>query len=63
MLHESQNECLETILVIFDRRALIFENLFENSGKNMKNYATFVAMRSGDHLGDANMSKKSPSLR
>ena len=26
----------------------------------MKNDATFVRMRSGDHLGDAKMSKKAP---
>ena len=29
----------------------------------MKNDTTFVRMRSGDHLGDAKMSKKSTSLR
>ena len=29
----------------------------------MKNDATFVRMRSGDHLGDAKMSKKGTSLR
>ena len=28
----------------------------------MKNDATFVRMRSGDHLGDAKMSKKGTSL-
>ena len=39
---------LEAILVIFGRRALIF--LFESSWTNMKNYTTFVRMRSGDHL-------------
>ena len=53
---------LETILVIFGRRALIFffvRKLLEK----MKNDATFVRMRSGDHLGDAKMSKKSTSLR
>ena len=27
----------------------------------MKNYTTFVRMRSGDHLGDAKMSKKGTS--
>ena len=53
---------LEAILVIFGRRALIFF-LFESSWKNMKNDATFVRMRSGDHLGDAKMSKKGTSLR
>ena len=29
----------------------------------MKNDATFVRMRSGDHLRDAKMSKKGTSLR
>ena len=29
----------------------------------MKNDATFVNMRSGDHLGDSKMSKKGTSLR
>ena len=29
----------------------------------MKNDTTFVLMRSGDHLQDAKMSKKSTSLR
>ena len=29
----------------------------------MKNDTTFVRMRSGDHIGDAKMSKKSTSLR
>ena len=29
----------------------------------MKNDFTFVRMRSGDHLGDAKMSKKGTSLR
>ena len=29
----------------------------------MKNDATFVRMRSGDHLGDAKMSKTGTSLR
>ena len=53
---------LEAILVIFGRRALIFF-LFERSRKKMKNDATFVRMRSGDHLGDAKMSKKGTSLR
>ena len=37
--------------------------LFESSWKKMKNDATFVRMRSGDHLGDAKMSKKGTSLR
>ena len=53
---------LEAILVIFGRRALIFF-WFESSWKKMKNYTTFVRMSSGDHLGDARMSKKSTSLR
>ena len=52
----------EAILVIFGRRALIFF-LFESSWKKMKNDATFVRMRTGDHLGDAKMSKKGTSLR
>ena len=50
------------ILVIFGRRALIFF-LFESSWKNMKIDTTFVRMRSGDHLGDAKMSKMGTSLR
>ena len=54
---------LEAILVIFGRRALIFFFLFESSWKKMKNDATFVRMRSGDHLGDAKMLKKGTSLR
>ena len=29
----------------------------------MKNDTTFVRMRSGDHLGDAKMSKKGTALR
>ena len=53
---------LEAILVIFGRTALIFF-LFESSWKKMKNDATFVRMRSGDHLGYAKMSKKGTSLR
>ena len=56
---------LEAISVIFGRRALLFlfVCLFESSWKNMKNDTTFVRMRSGDHLGDAKMSKKGTSLR
>ena len=54
-----QDPPLEAILVIFGRRALIFF-LFESSWKKMKNDATFVRMRSGDHLGDAKMSKRAP---
>ena len=52
---------LEAILVIFGRGASIF--LFESYWKNMKNDTTFVRMRSGDHLGEAKMSKKGTSLR
>ena len=52
---------LEAILVVFGRRVLIFF-FFESSWKNMKNDTTFVRMRSGDHLGDAKMSKKGTSL-
>ena len=38
--------------------------LFERSWKKMKNdTSTFVRMHSGDHLGDAKMSKKGTSLR
>ena len=51
---------LENILVIVGRRALIF--LFESSWKKMKNYTTFVRMRSCDHLGNAKMSKKGTSI-
>ena len=53
---------LEAILVIFGRRTLFFF-LFESSWENMKNDTTFVRMRSGDHFGDAKMSKKGTSLR
>ena len=53
---------LEANLVIFGRRALICF-LFERSWKKMKNDIIFVRMRSGDHLGDAKMSKKGTSLR
>ena len=53
---------LEAILVIFGRRALICI-LFESSWIKTKNDTTFVRMRSGDHLGDAKMSKKGTSLR
>ena len=52
---------LEAILVIFGRRALIF--CLKALGKKWKNDTTFVRMRSGDHLGDAKMSKKGTSLR
>ena len=49
---------LEAFLVIFGRRAFIFFvwKLLEK----MKNDATLVRMRSGDHLGDAKMSKRAP---
>ena len=53
---------LEAILVIFGRRALIFFFVWKLLEK-MKNDTTFVRMRSGDHLGDAKMSKKGTSLR
>ena len=61
-LRQDPPPAVEAILVIFGRRALIFV-LFESSWKNMKNDTTFVRMRSGDHLGDAKMSKKGTSLR
>ena len=54
-----RQDLLEAILVIFGRRALTFF-LFESSWKKMKNDTTFVRMRSGDHLGDAKISKKAP---
>ena len=47
---------LEAILVIFSRRAFCLKAL----GNKMKNGTTFVRMRSGDHLRDANMSKTAP---
>ena len=53
---------LEAILVILGRIALIF-CLFESCWKNRKNDTTFVRMRSGDHFGDAKMSKNGTSLR
>ena len=53
---------LEAILVIFGRRALIFFFVWKLLEKN-ENDATFVRMRSGDHLGNAKMSKKGTSLR
>ena len=52
---------LGAILVIFGHRALIF--LVWKLLEKMENDATFVRMRSGDHLGDAKMSKKGTSLR
>ena len=54
--HLRQDPPLEAILVIFGRKALIFICL-KALGKKLKNDATFVRMRSGDHLGDAKMSK------
>ena len=51
---------LEAILVIFGRRALIF---FCLKALGKKNDTTLVHMRSGDHPGDANMSKKGTLLR
>ena len=59
---KNSNQGVLSILVIFGRRALIFF-LFESSWKKMKNDATLMRMRSGDHLGDAKMSKKGTSLR
>ena len=50
---------LEAILVIFGLRALIFLFVWKVLEK-MKNDATFVRMRSCDHLGDAKMSKRAP---
>ena len=52
---------LEAILVIFGCRPLFFFvwKLLEK----VKNDTTFLRMRSGDHLGDAKMSKKGTSLR
>ena len=55
-----RHDPLEAILVIFGRRALIFFCL--KALEKMKNDTTFVRMRSGDHLGDAKMSKKGTSL-
>ena len=52
----------EAILVIFGRRALK-KFWFESSWEKIKNDATFVRMRSGDHLGNAKMSKNGTSLR
>ena len=53
---------LEAILVIFGRRALIFFVFVWKLLEKMKNNTTFVRMCSGDHLGDAKMSKKGTSL-
>ena len=55
-----QDPPLEAILVIFGRRALLF---FWKLLEKMKNDATFVRMRTGDHLGDTKMSKTGASLR
>ena len=49
---------LEAILVIFGHSSLYFFGL--KALKNMKKDTFFVRMRSGDHLGDAKMSKKAP---
>ena len=51
----------KAIIVTFGRRALIFFvwKLLEK----MKTDTTFVHMRSGDHIGDAKMSKKGTLLR
>ena len=57
-----QDPPLEAILVIFGRRPLNFF-FVRKLLKKMKNDTTFVRMRSGDHLGDAKMSKKGTSLR
>ena len=61
MRENLRQDPLEAILVIFGRRALIFFCL--KALKKMKNDTTFARMRSGDHLGDAKMSKKGTSLR
>ena len=53
---------LEAILVIFGHRALIFFFVWKVLEKN-ETWRHFVRMRSGDHLGDAKMSKKGTSLR
>ena len=53
---------LEAILVIFGRRAFIIFFVWKLL-ENMKNDTTFVLMRSGDHFGDAKMSKKGTLLR
>ena len=50
----------EAILVIFGRRAKFFGL---KALEKVKNDTTFLRMRSGDRLGDANMSKKGTSLR
>ena len=52
---------LEAILVIVGCRAFVFfaRKLLEK----MKTDTIFVRMRSGDHLGDAKMSKMGTSLR
>ena len=62
-LKSLRQDPLEAILVIFGRTAFIFFFLFESSWKNMKNDTNFVRMRSGDHLGDAKISKKGSLLR
>ena len=62
-LRSLRQDPLEAILVIFGRRALIFFFCLKALGKKMKNDATLVRMRSGDHLGHAKMSKRGTSLR
>ena len=57
---ELRQDPLEAILVIFGGRALIFF-VWKLLKKNEK-WHQFVRMRSGDHLGDAKMSKKGASL-
>ena len=61
LVQNGKKDPLEAILVIFGRRALIF--FVWKLLKKMKNDTTFVRMRSGDHLGDAKISKKGTSLR
>ena len=54
---------LEAILVIFGRRVLIFFFFVWKLQENIKIDTIFVRNCSGDHLGDAEMSKKGTSLR
>ena len=58
----TRQDPLEAILVIFGRRALIFLFVWKLLEK-MKNDTTLMRMRSGDHLGNAKMSKRGTSLR
>ena len=55
-------QSFEAILVIFGRRAFIFFFVWKLLEKYEK-WHHFVRMRSGDHLGDAKMSKKGTSQR